>query len=136
MFEEGVLNHSSAAGGLFLSGSGPASFRPAEDCDVSSAYREPASSHGRRASDRLRVPASVQADVVQLAQIVRRRWPLFRNVSLAVIAAALLAAFFLPSVYSTSAVLMLEPRKNNVTEQTSVLSETPTDPASIQNQIQ
>jgi uncharacterized protein involved in exopolysaccharide biosynthesis/Mrp family chromosome partitioning ATPase len=84
----------------------------------------------------LRVPASLQADVVEFVQIVRRRWPLFRNVCLAVIAVALLAAFFLPSSYSTSAVVMIEPRKNNVTEQTSVLSETPTDPASIQNQIQ
>jgi succinoglycan biosynthesis transport protein ExoP len=101
-----------------------------------SSYREPASSHGRRASDRLRVPASLQADVAQLEHIVRKHWPLFRNVCLAVIAVALLAAFFLPSIYSTSAVVMIEPRKNNVTEQTSVLSETPTDPASIQNQIQ
>lgn len=103
---------------------------------MSSAYREPASSHGRRASDRLRVPASLQADVIQIVQIVRSRWPLFRNVCLLVIALALLAAVFLPSTYSTSAVVMLEPRKNNVTEQSSVLSETPTDPASIQNQIQ
>jgi len=103
---------------------------------VSSAYREPASPHGRRASDRLRVPASMQADVVQLVQMVRKRWPLFRNVCLAVIGVAFLAVVFLPSIYSTSAVVMLEPRKNNVTEQSSVLSETPTDPASIQNQIQ
>jgi uncharacterized protein involved in exopolysaccharide biosynthesis/Mrp family chromosome partitioning ATPase len=82
------------------------------------------------------MPASLQADVVQFVQVVRQRWPLFRNVCLSVIAAALLAAFLLPSIYSTSAVVMLEPRKNNVTQQTSVLSETPTDPASIQNQIQ
>jgi polysaccharide biosynthesis transport protein len=103
---------------------------------VSSAYREPAFPHGRRASDRLRVPASLQADVVHLVALVKKRWPLFRNVALSTIALALMAAVLLPSIYSTSAVVMLEPRKNNVTEQTSVLSETPTDPASIQNQIQ
>ena len=74
--------------------------------------------------------------MVQVVQIVRKRWPLFRNVCLLVIAVAFAAVLLLPSIYSTSAVVMLEPRKNNVTEQTSVLSETPTDPASIQNQIQ
>src|SRR5580698_3859424 len=135
MFREGPLNHSSAPDRLFLSGSGLA-LGPPEDCDVPSAYREPAYPHGRRASDRLRVPASVQADVVHLVHLVKARWALFRNVCLAVIGLALLAVVFLPSVYSTSAVVMLEQRKNNVTEQSSVLSETPTDPASIQNQIQ
>jgi polysaccharide biosynthesis transport protein len=102
---------------------------------VSSAYREPASPHGRRASDRLRA-AALQQDAVDLVRLVRKHWQLFRAVVLVVVGAALLAALILPSVYSTSAVVMLEPRKNNVTDQSSVLSETPTDPASIQNQIQ
>jgi len=102
---------------------------------VSSAYREPASPHGRRASDRLRA-AALQQDAVDLVRVVRRHWDLFRAVVFIVVGVAFLAALVLPSIYSTSAVIMLEPRKNNVTDQSSVLSETPTDPASIQNQIQ
>jgi uncharacterized protein involved in exopolysaccharide biosynthesis/Mrp family chromosome partitioning ATPase len=80
--------------------------------------------------------AALQQDAVDLVRLVRKHWPLFRAVVLIVVGAALLAALILPSVYTTSAVVMLEPRKNNVTDQSSVLSETPTDPASIQNQIQ
>ena len=42
----------------------------------------------------------------------------------------------LPTLYSTSASVMLDPRKNNVTDLSSVLSQLPTDPSSLQNQIQ
>ncbi len=89
----------------------------------------------------LRLPAAADrprevSDAAEMIRIVRARWRFFRNVCLAVIAASLVVVIALPSTYSTSAVVMLEPRKNNVTDQTSVLSETPTDPASIQNQIQ
>lgn len=102
---------------------------------MSSAYREPASPHGRRAADRLRA-AALQQDAVDLVRLTRKHWDLFRAVVFIVVGLAVLAALILPSVYTTSAVIMLEPRKNNVTDQSSVLSETPTDPASIQNQIQ
>jgi uncharacterized protein involved in exopolysaccharide biosynthesis/Mrp family chromosome partitioning ATPase len=73
---------------------------------------------------------------VDIVALLRARWPLFRRVTLAVIGIVLLVLFALPQRYSTTAVIMLEPRRNNVTDQSSVLSELPTDSASIQNQIQ
>ena len=42
----------------------------------------------------------------------------------------------LPSRYSTTAVVMLDPRKNTITDRSQVLTELPTDAASVQNQIQ
>ena len=75
-------------------------------------------------------------DVGRYRRLLRARWPLFRRVTLAVIGIVLLVLFALPQRYSTTAVIMLEPRRNNVTDQSSVLSELPTDSASIQNQIQ
>lgn len=46
------------------------------------------------------------------------------------------AAFLWPEHYTATAVVMLEPRKNNITDLSAVLSQMPTDPASLQNQIQ
>ena len=42
----------------------------------------------------------------------------------------------LPNQYTSTAVVMLDQRKNNVTELSAVLSQLPTDPATLQNQIQ
>jgi polysaccharide biosynthesis transport protein len=74
--------------------------------------------------------------VPELLALSRKRWPDVRNVTLAVMAAALVAVIVLPSKYTASAVVMLDPRKNNVAGLSSVLSDTPTDPTSVQNQIQ
>jgi succinoglycan biosynthesis transport protein ExoP len=49
---------------------------------------------------------------------------------------AVAAAAFWPTHYTANAVVMLEPRKNNITDLSAVLSQLPTDPASLQNQIQ
>jgi polysaccharide biosynthesis transport protein len=46
------------------------------------------------------------------------------------------AAVLWPEHYTATAVVMLEPRKNNITDLSAVLSQMPTDPASLQNQIQ
>lgn len=94
----------------------------------------PADAH--LAAGRATTPSAPHLDLAELHRLLRKRWRLFRNVALTTIALALAVVFALPSSYSTSAVVMLEPRKNNVTDQSSVLSEVPTDPASIQNQIQ
>jgi succinoglycan biosynthesis transport protein ExoP len=70
-------------------------------------------------------------------------WPVARShaglvatVALAVILIAVLALLLWPSSYSASAIVMLDTRKNNVADVTAVVSELPTDPASVQNQIQ
>jgi uncharacterized protein involved in exopolysaccharide biosynthesis/Mrp family chromosome partitioning ATPase len=68
-------------------------------------------------------------------EIAWRRRAILILVTAGVVAMAIAADFLLPSTYSSSAVLMLEPRRNTVTGQSAVLSDTPTDPASVQNQV-
>ena len=48
----------------------------------------------------------------------------------------MLILLLLPTLYSASAVVMLDQRKNNVADVSSVLTELPTDASSVQNQIQ
>ena len=55
---------------------------------------------------------------------------------MATVALAVAVVALLPTLYSTSASVMLDTRKNNVTELSAVLSQLPTDPSSLQNQIQ
>lgn len=71
-----------------------------------------------------------------LADIVRERRALIRNVTIATVALAAAVVLLLPTLYTSSASVMLDPRKNNVADLSSVLSQLPTDPSSIQNQIQ
>ena len=79
-------------------------------------------------------PPSFQlADLFRLTDARRR---LITRVALGVILCAVAAAMVLPTTWSSSAVVMLDQRKNNVTELSAVLSQLPADPASIQNQIQ
>jgi polysaccharide biosynthesis transport protein len=71
-----------------------------------------------------------------LARVARAR----SGLVVAVMALTVLATFgvlaVLPTLYASSASVMLDPRKNNVADLSSVLSQLPTDPASLQNQIQ
>ena len=69
-------------------------------------------------------------------RVLDERRALIRNVALSFCALTLLVLLYLPTLYSTSAVVMLDQRKNNVADLTSVLSALPTDPSSVQNQIQ
>jgi polysaccharide biosynthesis transport protein len=71
-----------------------------------------------------------------LAAIVRRRRTLIFGVATAVVACTFLALLVWPARYAASATIVLEGRKNSVTEQSAVLSALPIDPASLQNQIQ
>jgi uncharacterized protein involved in exopolysaccharide biosynthesis len=57
-------------------------------------------------------------------------------VALGTFLCALAVALVLPTVYSSTAEVMLDPRKNNVTDATAVLSPLMADPATLQNQIQ
>jgi succinoglycan biosynthesis transport protein ExoP len=71
-----------------------------------------------------------------LTRVLRARGRLIRNVALGVFALTILVLVLLPSHYASSALIMLDPRKNNVTDLSAVLSDLPTDSASVQNQIQ
>ena len=71
-----------------------------------------------------------------LVRVVRERSRLIRIVAVATVALTLAVLLILPTLYSSSASVMLDPRKNNVADLSSVLSQLPTDPSSLQNQIQ
>ena len=71
-----------------------------------------------------------------LMRVTRTRGRLIRNVALGAFALTLLVLVLWPSHYASSAMVMLDPRKNNVTDLSAVLSDMPTDPASVQNQVQ
>lgn len=72
----------------------------------------------------------------EMLRIAEARRTLVLRAAAAAMVLAVLALLLIPTRYSASAVVMLEPRKNNVTDASAVLSQTPTDPASLQNQIQ
>jgi len=78
-------------------------------------------------------PAFQAADFLRL---IRVRQPIILRIAAVTVAAAILTALALPTVYSSSAVVMLDPRKNNVTDPSQVLAQVEGDPASLQNQIQ
>lgn len=80
------------------------------------------------------LPASFQ--LADLLRLIETRRALILKVLLGTVAVAVVAALLLPTVWSSSAVVMLDSRKNNITDLSAVLSQTPSDPASIQNQIQ
>ena len=75
----------------------------------------------------------------QLADFIRlldARRGLILRVLLGTVLCALAVALVLPTLYSSSATVMLDPRKNNVTDLSAVLSPLRHDPAAVQNQIQ
>ncbi|MBN9544027.1 MAG: hypothetical protein J0I19_01030 [Alphaproteobacteria bacterium] len=73
---------------------------------------------------------------VDFLRLIRARQGMILRVAAVTVAAAILVALALPTVYSSSAVVMLDPRKNNVTDPSQVLAQVEGDPASLQNQIQ
>lgn len=73
------------------------------------------------------------ADVLAL---IRRRHRLILGVAAVCLALTGAVLMLLPTLYSATAVVMLEQRKNNVADVSSVLTELPTDAASVQNQMQ
>ncbi len=80
--------------------------------------------------------AEARFGIAELIQLLRRRARIVRNIALGVVALTALALLVWPSSYAPSAVIMLDPRKNNVADLSQVLSELPTDPSSVQNQVQ
>ena len=81
-------------------------------------------------------PVEAPFGFADFLRVLDERRSLIRNIMLAVSALTLLVLLYLPTLYSSSAVVMLDQRKNNVADLSSVLSALPTDPSSVQNQIQ
>jgi uncharacterized protein involved in exopolysaccharide biosynthesis/Mrp family chromosome partitioning ATPase len=81
-------------------------------------------------------PATDSFALADLVRVSRTRWQTILTVMLCTVAIALIVVTFWPSKYSASATVVLEGRKNNITDLSAVLSELPTDPSSVQNQIQ
>ncbi len=91
----------------------------------------------RPLAPRVRRPAPQAGfDLDALLDLLKARRPLIIKTMAAVMVLALLVALSLPVVYSSSAVVMLDGRKNNITDASAVLSQLQPDPATIQNQIQ
>jgi succinoglycan biosynthesis transport protein ExoP len=75
----------------------------------------------------------------QLADFIRivdARRGLILKVMAGVVLCALIVALALPTLYSSSATVLLDPRKNNITDLSAVISPLTADPAAVQNQIQ
>jgi uncharacterized protein involved in exopolysaccharide biosynthesis len=81
-------------------------------------------------------PPEVRFGLGDFVRVVRERRALIRNITFTVVALTALVVMMMPTRYSTSAIVMLDQRKNAVADLSSVLSSLPTDPSSIQNQIQ
>ena len=74
--------------------------------------------------------------LAELVALIQSHRKLILRVALGTIAAAVLLALAMPTVWSSSAVVLMDQRKNNVTDISAVLSQLPGDPATLQNQIQ
>ena len=87
----------------------------------------------------LDAPTNAQAASFEFADvlaILRARSGLILRVTALTVAIAVVIVSLLPTRYMSSATVMLDPRKNAVADLSAVLSALPTDPASLQNQIQ
>ncbi|HEX2591117.1 MAG TPA: Wzz/FepE/Etk N-terminal domain-containing protein, partial [Rhizomicrobium sp.] len=74
--------------------------------------------------------------VADFIRVVSERIWLIAAVTAATVVLAFVVLMLLPTTYSSTALVMLDTRKNNVSDLSSVLSDLPTDSASLQNQIQ
>ncbi|HEX3429674.1 MAG TPA: exopolysaccharide transport family protein [Rhizomicrobium sp.] len=71
-----------------------------------------------------------------LVRLLRRRGRTVLKVAAGFVVLTIIALLIWPSHYTPTAVVMLDPRRNNVTDRSQVLTELPTDPSSVQDQIQ
>ena len=81
-------------------------------------------------------PSEAPFGMADFLRVMASRRALIRNVTILTVAVTAVVMFAMPTLYSTSAVVMLDQRKNAVADISSVLSALPTDPSSVQNQIQ
>ena len=79
-------------------------------------------------------PPSFQLiDFIRLLDARRR---LIGRIALSTVLCALTVALMLPTKYASSSVVMLDPRKNSITDLSAVLTPLASDPAAVQNQVQ
>ncbi|HEY7978840.1 MAG TPA: GumC family protein, partial [Rhizomicrobium sp.] len=71
-----------------------------------------------------------------LVRVGAERMALILTTATVIVAVTIVALLLWPSTYSASTLVMLDQRTNSVALNTSVLSALPTDPVSVQNQIQ
>src|SRR5690348_5699850 len=81
-------------------------------------------------------PSGASFEPADILAVLRARLGLICRVAAVVIAIAVIVVLLLPTRYLSSSVVMIDPRKNTVADLSAVLSALPTDPASLQNQIQ
>ncbi len=81
-------------------------------------------------------PAEAGFGLPDFLRVLNERRVLIRNTMLGVCALTAIVVMLMPTLYSSSAVVMLDQRKNSVADLSAVLSALPTDPSSVQNQIQ
>lgn len=74
--------------------------------------------------------------LADLLRVIRERQLPIRRVAIGVVALTAIVLMLLPTLYTASAVVVLDQRKNTVADASAVLSDLPTDTASLQNQIQ
>ena len=75
-------------------------------------------------------------DLTDLLRVIRVRKKIILGTALAVVAITALALFRLTPLYSAKSLVMLDQRQNKVEDVEAVLSGLPTDPTSIENQVQ
>lgn len=107
-----------------------------EGCSrVMSPYR-PLTAHAVRVPIAPPAAAAEGFEFADLLRLIDARRALIARIAVATVLVAVAAALVMPTVWSSSAVVILDPRKNSVTDLSAVLTQMPTDPASVQNQIQ
>ena len=74
--------------------------------------------------------------MADFARLARARRGLILRWTFAVVGLTVAVLALWPTSYTADAVVMLDQRKNNVTDQSQILADLPTDAASLQNQIQ
>jgi exopolysaccharide transport family protein len=75
-------------------------------------------------------------DLTDLLRVIRVRQKIILGTALAVVAVTALVLFRLTPLYSAKSLVMLDQRQNKVEDINAVLSGLPTDPTSIENQVQ
>ena len=75
-------------------------------------------------------------ELADIVAILRAQAGLILRITVLTVAVAVVVVSLMPTRYGSSATVMLDPRKNAVADLSAVLAALPTDPASLQNQIQ
>src|SRR6218665_2326046 len=103
---------------------------------VMSPYR-PLTSLAPRGFEPAAAPVAPQNfQFADLIRLIEARRALILRVAVATIIVAVAVALVLPTVYTSAAVVILDPRKNNVTDPSAVLTQLANDPTTVQNQLQ